>query len=115
MAVSYYTVRPGESLIDVTLNSTGNKDNADKILEENGIAEWSPILATGRVLTIPDTVVVDANALRELTKYPSYNNFNKNITKLLDDVVNLLDNIWILQTGNWNENGVWLNEGTWNL
>jgi hypothetical protein len=74
--MNYYTVRNGEGICDVVLNSTGSLDNWELILDANGFDTWTPILEVDQVIIIPDTVVLQSNVLRILDKYPACNNSN---------------------------------------
>jgi hypothetical protein len=65
-----YTVRAGETILDVSVNSTGSPLNIEKILDANNIDTWTPDLVAGTALIIPDNVDLQTNNLRELAEYP---------------------------------------------
>jgi phage tail protein X len=110
---SIYTVQQGESLWDVCFNSTGTLANLDIILTANSFTDWTPDLQAGQQILIPDSVTIDANALRQLQQYPVCNNSVSNIDELLSAVFDILNDNWILATGNWNDDAVWIDEKTW--
>lgn len=68
-----YTVRYGETISDVILNSTGNIANWDAILTANDFSDWTPQLSAGDVLLIPDGLPVDNDTLAQLAIYPANN------------------------------------------
>jgi phage tail protein X len=114
--MSTYTVKPGETITDVVINSTGNIDNWDAILTANNFADWTPQLAAGQIIQIPDALVsVDQNVLRGVQQYPICNASVPDVYDQIDDIVNTLEDNWILSTGYWNVNALWLLNGTWNL
>jgi len=68
-----YIVKNGETITDVILNSTGNLDNWEAILEANDFDTWTPSLMAGDVIIIPDTVIIQPNNLSALSSYPANN------------------------------------------
>jgi len=76
--MSYYTVKVGEDISDVILNSTGSLLNWDAILQANNFTDWTPILSVGQQIFIPDgvntTLQLQSNVQRILAKYPACNN-----------------------------------------
>lgn len=69
-----YTVKEGETIVDVSLNATGTINNWFAILDANNFLEWTPKLIAGQSITIPDTVEIQSNVLRALELYPACNN-----------------------------------------
>lgn len=112
--MSTYTVSPGESIGDVAMNATGNYANVDPILEANGLTDWDPDLEPGMVLTIPDNLpVTDTNTIRQLNTYPSSNNFITNYLSKLAAVFGTISDNWILATGFWNDDALWIDTKLW--
>ena len=70
-----YTVRSGETLSDVILNSTGSILNWEDILNANGFTDWSPELYVGQQIIIPDDIVGQSNVKNVLDTYPANNNY----------------------------------------
>lgn len=70
---NYYTVKQGETIRDIALNTTGSIDNWKYILIENGYTSWNPTLVAGQQLLIPSDVEIQKNVLRELNIYPACN------------------------------------------
>jgi hypothetical protein len=115
---SIYTVKQGESINDVVQNSTGTLgsttvNNLDLILEANGFTDWTPTLSGGQIIIIPDGVVFDLNALRQLTTYPSVNNLTDDIAMKINSIFDQLVDGWILSTGFWNDLQVWKDDHFW--
>ena len=69
-----YTVRSGETLSDVILNSTGSILNWEDILNANGFTDWSPELYVGQQIIIPDDIIGQSNVKNVLDTYPANNN-----------------------------------------
>lgn len=112
--MSTYTVKPGETITDVVINSTGNIDNWDAILTANEFEDWTPELAAGQVIQIPDDlVVVDQNTLRAVQSYPICNASVSDVYDQIDEVLEVLSDNWILSTGIWNGKALWLKDGIW--
>lgn len=65
-----YTIRQGETILDVSVNATGSPLNIEKILDANNIDTWTPTLVAGQQLTIPDDVELQTNNLWDLQRYP---------------------------------------------
>ena len=112
--MSTYTVRPGESIGDVVMNSTGDITNWDAILTANGFTDWVPVLAAGQIVQIPDSLVnVDANVVRQLSFYPACNNFINKWLSLINAVFGIISDNWILKTGAWRDLGIWIDTDFW--
>lgn len=111
--MSTYTVKAGESIWDVTMNATGTLANLDIILAANAFADWTPVLQPGQIIIIPDTVTIDANALRQLELYPVCNNSTNDIFAKILGIFGVIANNWILATGFWNDKAVWIDSKTW--
>lgn len=86
-----YTVKQGETILDVVVNSTGSPLNLQTILDANNIDTWTPQLTAGQVLVIPDNVEIQQNNLLELKRHPvcdagflPYDQFDA-LTKALED------------------------------
>jgi phage tail protein X len=115
---SIYIVKQGESIWDVTQNSTGTLgsttvNNLDLILEANGFTDWTPVLTAGQAITIPDGVIFDLNAQRQLAIYPSVNNLSNFILNLIETLFAALEGLWILTTTFWNDNAPWKDNKVW--
>lgn len=113
-----YIVQQGESIVDVCENSCGalqvdEVNNLDEILQANDFDSWTPELAAGQQVLIPDSVKIDANALRQLVSYPICNNSVNDIDAQINAIFGLLNNNWILRTGLWNDNGIWIDTAFW--
>lgn len=118
--MSTYIVKPGESILDVVENSTGARigpngiDNWDVITLANGFDSWTPDLVAGQEVTIPDDQVdIDPNILRQLQTYPVCNNMDENVLDEIATIVAILSDNWILTTGFWNDNALWIDSKTW--
>lgn len=122
---SIYKVTAGESIWDVTLNSCGALaignigdddyvNNLDAILTANGLTDWTPVLAAGQGIIIPDMVSVDINALKQLQVFPVCNNTVSDLLEKITTIFDILANNWILQTGFWDGNAIWTADGLWN-
>lgn len=112
---SYYKARYGETIGDVILNSTGNIDNWEDVLDENNFNEWTPQLTAGQLIAIPPTVQKDLNVFRALTTYPANNNSESDVYGQIDAIFDILNggDRWILATGFWNDNGIWIDTDFW--
>lgn len=51
-----YTVRLGESIIDVCYNTTGSMAAIDEIMDGNSISTYTPTFQAGTTITVPDVV-----------------------------------------------------------
>lgn len=108
-----YKVRPGESIADVVLNATGSLSNWDLILQANNFTDWVPSLIAGQSIIIPDNCFFDLNTIRELTLYPSCNNFIDQWVSDLNNIFNIFIDNWILKTNFWRDAGIWIDTETW--
>lgn len=108
-----YEVQSGDTIGDVVLNSTGYWGNLDAILQANGATDWNPTLDPGQLMTIPAGLTTDPNTLAALQVYPACNNAAGNILTLIADLFNFLSNNWILATGFWNDDAVWIDTAEW--
>lgn len=111
--MSNYTVRVGETITDVVLNSTGSIANWDLILQANNFTDWVPDLEAGQVIIIPDTVTKDLNALRTLQQYPANNRSVADVYTFIEVIADIITNNWILATGQWNDSAVWIDTKNW--
>lgn len=114
MAVTTYTVLAGQSIRDVTVNATGSISGKDAILAANGLMDWTPSLLPGSVLTIPTTAPIDTNIQRTMQIYPAANNVDPRVYQQIDDLMSNLTDNWILKSGFWNDQGVWIDTSIWN-
>lgn len=112
MAFSY-PVKAGETIGDVVLNATGSFSNWDKILAANGFSSWTPPLQAGQPVLIPDSVVIDQNTKRQLSSYPACNISVNDVYDQIDIIVEQLADNWILATGFWNDNALWIDTKFW--
>ena len=108
-----YIVKVGETIGDVVMNATGSFNNWDVILTANGFTEWAPALAAGQSVIIPDNVFVDQNTKRQLTSYPASNISVSDVYDQIENIVDQLADNWILATGFWNDNALWIDSKTW--
>jgi phage tail protein X len=108
-----YIVKAGETIGDVVMNATGSFSNWDVILTANGFAEWAPALYAGQPVFIPDTVAVDQNTKRQLASYPAANISVNDVYDKIDAIIQLLADNWILETGYWNDDALWIDTKTW--
>ena len=69
-----YTVKQGEDITDVILNSTGTLDNWQDFIDLNNFDSWTPDLQVGQVIQIPDDAIIQPNLLQILQIYPACNN-----------------------------------------
>src|ERR1700739_2814859 len=110
---STYIVKVGESITDVILNSTGSLVNWDAILTANGFTDWIPTLTAGDSIVIPDNVNIDNNSLQDAQQYPKCNAVRQEIYDLIKDVFNVINNVWILRSGSWDDTGIWVDGAVW--
>ena len=68
-----YSVRPGESVSDVVLNSTANILNWGSIVSANFYPTWTPSLSAGDKVIVPGTVNINNQNLSVLNLYPDNN------------------------------------------
>lgn len=119
MANPNYIVRVGETVRDIIINAAGSfgsgstNFNWDAIATANNWPDWTPPLAPGQSIVIPDITFIDANTLRNRTTYPANNGSQVNYFALITAVWNLLINNWILATGSWNDLGIWIDTDSW--
>jgi hypothetical protein len=109
----YYTVKAGETIGDVVMNATGSFNNWNVILAANNFSEWAPTLAAGQLVFIPDTVAIDQNTKRQLASYPASNVSVNDIYEKIAAVIELLTDNWILATGFWEDNALWIDQKVW--
>ena len=57
------TVLHNQSLLDIAIQATGKAENLLKIAMANNLVPTEPLIP-GAVLTIPDTVIMDADIVR---------------------------------------------------
>lgn len=111
--MSNYKVKPGESINDVVLNATGTLVNLDAVLTANNFDSWTPVLYAGQLIVIPDSVSIDANALRNTQAYPVCNTSVNNIFTQISDLWELFEDFWILSSGFWDDGRRWIDTKTW--
>jgi hypothetical protein len=109
---SVYTVKEGMSINDVVLNATGSLINLDAVLTANNFTNWTLNLFAGQQIIIPNGVTIDYNVTKQLAEYEAVNNLTSGILNEINDVFNTIP-LWILQTGEWNINGLWTLNGLW--
>ena len=110
---SIYTVRPGESIWDVVVNATGTLAGLDAVLDANGFDDWTPDLVAGSQVTIPDAAATDINALQQLQVYKICNTSVNDIAAQIITIFETLNNYWILTTGFWNDDALWIDADFW--
>lgn len=108
-----YIVKQGETIGDVVINATGSFNNLDVILTANGFDRWAPQLSAGQSVIIPDNVAIDQNTKRQLATYPASNISVNDVYNKIDALVSQLADNWILATGFWNDNALWIDSKTW--
>jgi hypothetical protein len=108
-----YVVKAGETIGDIVLNATGSFNNWDAILTGNGFSDWVPSLIAGQSVVIPDTVSIDQNTKRQLSSYPASNISVNDVYAQIDNIIDQLNDNWILTTGFWNDNALWIDTKTW--
>lgn len=64
-----YTVKAGESLFDICYNTTGWLTSIDSIMDANNISDYTPQLAAGTIILVPDAVY-DSSAVESANKRP---------------------------------------------
>jgi hypothetical protein len=111
--MSKYIVKQGESIGDVVMNNTGSLSNWDEILKANEFDSWTPDLIAGQSVIIPDSLPVDANTKRQLALYPACNASVNDVYDRINDVFNIIYSNWILETGFWRDQGVWMDNKSW--
>jgi phage tail protein X len=112
--INYYTVKTGETITDVLLNSTGTIANWEAVLNANNFTDWTPDLYPGQQIIIPDDSEIQNNVLVVTTKYPA-NNYTgiPNFDDLVSDLITKFGEIWILNNGVWNDGGYWIDSAQW--
>jgi hypothetical protein len=108
-----YVVKAGETIGDIVLNATGSLNNWDAILTANGFTSWTPALIAGQLVLIPDTVAIDQNTKRQLVTYPAANISVNDVYEQIDNIIDQLGDNWILATGFWNDDALWIDTKTW--
>lgn len=108
-----YIVKVGETIGDIVLNSTGSLNNWDVILTANGFTTWTPELIAGQSILIPDNVAIDQNTKRQLVDYPASNISVNDVYDQIDSIISQLSDNWILETGLWNDDALWIDSKTW--
>lgn len=108
-----YIVKVGETIGDVVMNATGSFNNLNTILAANGFASWTPALQAGQSVLIPDTVTIDQNTKRQLASYPACNISVNDVFAQIDTIITQLADNWILATGFWNDDALWIDTKTW--
>jgi phage tail protein X len=83
-----YTVKQGETIVDICLNATGTINNWSLILDANNFTSWTPLLFAGQNVTIPDGVEMQTNVLRGLLLYPACNNNqNRELSSQISELI----------------------------
>lgn len=108
-----YTVKAGETIGDVVMNATGLFNNWNVVLSANGFNDWTPQLQAGQSILIPDNVVIDQNTQRQLASYPAANISVNDVYDQIENIVDQLNDNWILETGSWNDNAIWIDTKQW--
>lgn len=108
-----YIVKVGETIGDIVMNATGSFSNWDIILTANGFTDWTPLLYAGQSVFIPDNVAVDQNTKRQLASYPASNISVNDVYDKIDAIIAQLNDNWILETGSWNDNAIWIDTKQW--
>lgn len=85
-----YTVRPGETIGDAVINATGRISNWNDILNANSIDTWTPELIPDQELIIPDSVIYDLNALKQMQAYPLCNFSVNDVYAQIQTIFNLI-------------------------
>lgn len=84
--MAFYTVRYGETLLDVCYNTTGAITAIDAIMDANGFDTYTPELTPGQVLEVPD-VVYNSDAVHVANVRP----FNSACGIEDDDLYGMID------------------------
>lgn len=112
---TFYSVRQGEGIGDVTMNSSGDFQNLDLITQYAFFDTWTPILYNGQQIPIPSTINLNSNNYRALNTYPA-NNFS------VPDIYNQIDALfasmdltdrWILRFGYWLDSNNIVGDSLW--
>lgn len=116
---TYFEVYPLSTISDFIMNSTGDIENWDLILTENGFSDWTPDLYGGQMLAIPTTVNMNLNNFRGLNSYPANNYVTPDIYNQINVIFDLMNNpisdfILYNPDGQWNdENHYWRDGAYW--
>ena len=113
LLMTTYIVQPGESIWDVTVNATGTLAGLDAVLDANGFTDWTPDLVAGSSVIIPNAAVLDLNALRQIQTYKICNTSVNDIATKINTIFEILKNFWILTTGFWNDDALWIDKDFW--
>jgi len=70
--INYYTVRTGETVTDICINSTGTVNNWETILNDNLFDTWTPVLTPNQKIILSN-VEIQNNVLLDVTSYPANN------------------------------------------
>lgn len=108
-----YIVKAGETIGDVVMNATGSFNNLNVVLDANAFNTWTPDLLAGQSVLIPDIAAIDQNTQRQLTSYPACNISVNDIFSQIDTIIGQLTDNWILATGFWNDNALWIDTKNW--
>lgn len=85
-----YVVKNNESIVDVCLNSTGDLNSWQAILELNSFNEWNPTLLNGQILEVPG--IINNLNYNQLQLYPINNFVNFDTTKI-DNLLSILGSV----------------------
>lgn len=113
---TFYTVRQGEGIGDVTMNSSGDFQNLDLVTQYAFFDTWTPDLFSGQQIPIPSTINLDSNNYRALNTYPANNFSTPDIYEQIAELFAFLGggDLWILRTGEWIDfPSFWIDHDVW--
>jgi len=113
--IKTYQIKQGESITDVLLNSVGTPAYWETFLNQNSKADWTPELMVNEKIEIPSGLLIDENTTRQLNIYPACNASVNDIYAQMALVVSIITNLWILKTGYWDNEGIWMNDKNWTI
>lgn len=91
--MAVYTVRQGEGISDVVLNSTGSISLWSDFLDSNFLPTWTPDLYAGEILQVPDSTTANLNNIRALNTYPANNFSVPDIKQQINAIFDLMNPI----------------------
>lgn len=111
--IDYYSMKEGETITDMLLNTTGDLVNWDIITNTNEFGTWTPELQTNQKVLNANEITQNNN-ISLFKRYPLCNNLNiGDLNDKIDDLINNFANVWILRTGYWDDSGLWVDTANW--
>lgn len=98
--MAQYTVREGESLLDVCYNACGSLSALSVIMELNKFTTMTPILETGQVLEVPQTYNNGVVIVADDRPFNSTAISDEYLNKLLEEVADTTYEPYLVRLNN---------------